>query len=130
MRNTNQKFKILEYLKSVKTHPTAQEVYEEVKKELPMITLATVYRNLNAMAERKEILRFEAGKEYRYDADTGKHQHFICRNCGKIYDLFNEKLSTEAIQKATEEGFKAEYADILIYGVCKDCVEKESDQNK
>ena len=82
--------RVLEYLLGVKTHPNAETVYNHVKKELPTITLATVYRNLNAMVEAGQIIRMEINNEYHYDADTRAHQHCICRSCGKIIDVFQD----------------------------------------
>ena len=63
-RNTIQRIKIMKYLKSVKTHPTAEMVYNAVVKEIPSITLATVYRNLHNLANKGKILMFEFNKEY------------------------------------------------------------------
>jgi Fe2+ or Zn2+ uptake regulation protein len=121
MRNTNQKLKVLEHLRSVKTHPTAEQVYIEVRKDLPAITLATVYRNLNQMAERREILRLEINKEYHYDGDTCCHQHCVCNKCGKIIDLFQENISKNALKKLDCKEFNAECVIVIFNGVCKGC---------
>lgn len=121
-RNTNQKIKVLKYLKSVKTHPTAEMVYLEVKKELPAITLATVYRNLNQLAEKGEILRLEINKEYRYDADIDYHQHCVCNKCGKIIDLFQKEISKYCLSKIQIKDFYPNSANIIFYGDCKNCV--------
>ncbi len=120
-RNTPQKKKIIEYLKSVKTHPTAEMVYEAVAKSIPHITLATVYRNLNQMAERGEILRLEIGKEYHYDACIEKHQHCLCKKCGKIVDSMQESITKNAISKLDLEGFQPESVTITFKGICADC---------
>ena len=84
-RQTIQRIKILEYLEGVKTHPTAETIYREVKKELPTITLATVYRNLNLLADEGKIVKLEINNEYHFDADRSNHQHGVCKKCGKIY---------------------------------------------
>ncbi|MFC1722750.1 Fur family transcriptional regulator [Nanoarchaeota archaeon] len=120
-RMTNQKLKIFEYLEGVYTHPTAQQVFDAVKKDLPAITLATVYRNLNLLADQGKILRFEAGKEYRYDADTRLHQHAVCKSCGKIFDLHKKGVSTFAMKKLDIAGFEAESVDVIFHGKCKGC---------
>ena len=92
-RMTVQKMKIMEYLKSVHTHPSAEKVYKEVRKELPTITLATVYRNLNKLAEEGKVLKIKVGSKTKFDADTSSHQHCVCSKCGKIkptYDFQNK----------------------------------------
>jgi len=120
-RNTNQKMKILGYLKSVKTHPTAETVYKAVKKELPAISLGTVYRNLNKMAEDREILRFKVGNEFHFDGDTCCHQHCECITCGKIIDCFQKELSEYTLKKIDVKGFKPECVNILFKGRCEQC---------
>ena len=91
IRNTEQRKKILEHLKSVHTHPTAETVYNAIKKDMPKITLATVYRNLNLLAEQGEIQRLEINKEYRYDACCNAHQHCVCEECGKVMETFQDR---------------------------------------
>ena len=121
-RNTNQKIKVLEYLKSVKSHPTAEMVYLAVKKDLPAITLATVYRNLNQLAEKGDILRLEINKEYHYDADMEYHQHCVCNKCGKIIDLFQKEISKYCLGKIEIKDFQPTSANIIFHGVCKKCL--------
>ncbi|MBN2101285.1 MAG: transcriptional repressor [Candidatus Aenigmarchaeota archaeon] len=123
-RMTSQRLKILEYLRSVKTHPTAEMVYKAVSRDLPAITLATVYRNLNLLAEQGQILRFEIGKEYRFDGDTCCHQHFVCTKCGKLIDIFNKKLSEQAMKSVDSEEFFPKSVRIIFYGTCKKCKKK------
>lgn len=120
-RMTNQKIKIMEYLRSVKSHPNAETVFKEVRKDLPAISLATVYRNLNALADAGSILRFEVNKEFRYDADTTRHQHCVCRECGKIFDVFQSEISEYALNKFNHRGFTPDFVYITYYGKCKDC---------
>lgn len=118
---TTQKIKIMEYLKSVKTHPTAEQVYCHVKKELPAISLATVYRNLNAMADSGEIIRFELNKEFHFDADTSCHQHFVCRHCSKVFDVCSSNVSVYAIRRFSKPGFEPDCVRIMYFGICRDC---------
>jgi Fe2+ or Zn2+ uptake regulation protein len=120
-RNTIQKIKILNFLRSVKTHPTAETVYKHVKKSLPTITLATVYRNLNQLAKNSAILRLEINKEYHYDADISYHQHFVCKQCGKIIDVFNKKVSEYALKKVNNPNLNIETVQVTYYGTCSKC---------
>jgi len=120
-RMTNQRLKILEYLRSVKTHPTAETVYEAVKKTLPTITLATVYRNLNHLAETGEINRLLVRGVSHFDADTSCHQHAVCKECGRIIDLHKNTLIQESLKKIRIPGFKPRTVCIMIHGICDKC---------
>ncbi|MBS3123281.1 transcriptional repressor [Candidatus Woesearchaeota archaeon] len=126
-RQTIQKIKIGKYLAGVKTHPTAERVYIEVKRELPSITLATVYRNLNQMAEDGEIVRLELNKEYHYDAEISSHQHFLCLDCKKITDIcdldISKKISASLNDYLFRNNKKTEISSIsiVIRGLCPDC---------
>ena len=119
-RNSYQRTRILEYLKSIKTHPTAEKVYAAVRKDIPTISLGTVYRNLNKMADGHEIHRLEVCGEYHFDADMAYHQHCVCKKCGRILDFFDEEISKCAI-KRLGRGFDAECVHIIFHGICKDC---------
>ena len=81
IKNTAQRDAILKYLKLHKNHPTAQQVYDGIKKELPHISLATVYRNLNIMAKDGKVLKIEINKEQHFDGNACTHQHFVCKKC-------------------------------------------------
>jgi Fe2+ or Zn2+ uptake regulation protein len=121
-RMTTQRIKILDYLKSVHSHPTAEEIHREVKKILPAITLATVYRNLNLLADKGTILKIKINNEYRFDADTSSHQHCLCKKCGKLTDLHQEKISKDVLKKVRCKHFKPSSVTIILEGTCKDCV--------
>ena len=121
-RNTSQKLKIIEHLKSVKTHPNAEMVYVAVKKELPTISLATVYRNLNSLAKQGKILKLEINNEARFDGDIKFHQHCVCNSCGKIVDLFQPNISKYALDKFDLNGFQPSNVDVVFHGTCKECM--------
>jgi Fur family ferric uptake transcriptional regulator len=88
IRLTPQRQVILEELAKVKTHPTANEVYDMVRKRLPRIGLGTVYRNLELMADNGMILKLEVGgSQKRFDATTNLHYHIRCTSCGKVDDI-------------------------------------------
>ena len=119
-RLTNQKQIILEYLRSVRTHPTAEEVYEAVRKKLPRISLATVYRNLENFAENGTILEIK-GEIKRFDGDISEHQHFICEDCGKVFDIFERNFPWQKLERKIKRIGQAKNYDIYIYGLCKKC---------
>lgn len=124
-RLTNQKKVILDFLKSTRSHPSALEVFEEVKKKLPRISLGTVYRILKNLKEKGEILEIPS-EIFRYDGETLPHPHFICQNCKKIFDV--EEKCAVLRQKNLKVG-KIKNYQIYFYGLCKKC-QKEMSKNK
>ena len=87
-RITNQKKIILDYLKSVTYHPSAETIYLAVKKKIPKISRGTIYRNLKKFKDNKEIQEIPIEVSH-YDGNVSPHAHFICEKCSKIFDLFN-----------------------------------------
>ena len=88
LRMTRQRQVILEELRKVKTHPSADEVYEMVRKRLPRISLGTVYRNLEILSESGEIKKLEPGSSLkRFDGNPSEHFHIRCIRCDRIADM-------------------------------------------
>ena len=117
-RNTPQRIKILEFLNSVRSHPTAEEVFKAVKKDIPTITLATVYRNLNLLAREGQILRLEVNHEYRYDAFSKDHIHFVCEDSDKIIDIENKEVM-DFIKSKLGKRFNPRKITVMVDGVCE-----------
>ena len=123
-RTTVQMQKIMDYLEGTHAHPNAETIYGAVKKEVPSITLATVYRNLNKLAGQGTILKLEVNGEFRFDAESGLHQHCVCRNCGDIFDVFQEEISEYAMGKIKAKNFKPSSVTVIFYGTCRKCGKK------
>lgn len=88
LRMTSQREVILNELRRMKTHPTADELFERVRRRLPRISLATVYRNLEILSETGLIKKIEtSGRQMRFDGNTKEHSHIHCLKCGKIEDV-------------------------------------------
>ena len=118
-RLTSQKKFIIEYLKNTTSHPTAEEIYLEVKKKLPTISKGTVYRILKNLKRKEEIQIIPKGFIAHYDGNTLPHPHFICESCGKVFDL-NEKIKISKIPKRTKVGKINKY-QLFFYGTCQIC---------
>lgn len=122
IRLTTQRQIILEELAKVKTHPTASELYDMVRKRLPRIGLGTVYRNLELMADSGMILKLEVGgTQKRFDATTDEHYHIRCAGCGRVDDInmpVIKHLVAEAgaITAYTIIGHRVEFT-----GICSAC---------
>jgi Fur family ferric uptake transcriptional regulator len=85
---TNQRRVILEIVKMTDSHPTADEIYESVRKRLPRISMGTVYRNLDVLASCGIIKKLDPGRtQMRFDGNTQEHYHLTCMRCGRIEDL-------------------------------------------
>ena len=87
-KHSRQRDAILKNLSSRLDHPTADMIYRDLREEYPRISLGTVYRNLNLLAELGQIRKIhcEGGTEH-YDYDTSDHCHFVCKHCGGVVDL-------------------------------------------
>jgi len=105
IRKSLQREMILETLRSIKSHPTADELFKILREKLPHISLATVYRNLEFMTEEGVIRKVASGeREMRFDGDITKHYHMRCKNCGKPFDLpFSLKISLAEICPNADE---------------------------
>lgn len=121
-RYSKQRESILRYLQSVTSHPTAETVYMQVRKEIPNISLGTVYRNLNQLAEEGTILRLTAnnGADY-YDARIQQHHHVLCTRCGKIEDILEPLGDTLDAFAAQVTKYTALSHALHFYGICPQC---------
>lgn len=121
-RNTKQKKVILSILKGTTSHPGAEWIYDQVRLEIPSISLGTVYRNLKQLKESGSILEFNLSEGVnRFDGNTAPHYHFICDRCGHIFDV-DMKLS-DAIAECVNQktGFKVNYHRLELHGLCDVC---------
>lgn len=115
---------VLETLRGSASHPTAQEVYDEVRRVRPKIGLATVYRILRQLAEQGVIKVWGYGSESaRYDARTHRHDHAFCTECGALLDVPVEiELPRESLEKAARAtGMEVGSHEVRIYGRCTSC---------
>jgi len=123
-RRSRQRETILRILKNTKSHPTADWIFQRTRKEIPNISLGTVYRNLNTLREEGLIQKLNLESSFdRYDADTSFHYHFTCRKCKKVYDVRpdNERKLCQKVEK--KSGFKIEKVRVDFSGLCGMCKE-------
>ncbi|MBI5190437.1 MAG: transcriptional repressor [Nitrospirae bacterium] len=121
-RMTRQKRVILDVLKGTDTHPTADWVYEKVKKKIPNISLGTVYRNLNILKSQGEILELNFGKGFsRFDGNVSYHYHFTCEHCGRIRDVESPMFEHLNEEVGRNIGHKVSRHRLEFYGECTDC---------
>jgi len=103
-----------------KKHSTADNIYEEVRKEIPSVALGTVYRNLSQFAERNVIRRIQRSSAPDFfDGNTIPHDHIICAKCGKISDISLPGLS-EVVSAHT--GTEVISVELSVNHICLDCI--------
>lgn len=127
VRRTRQREVILEVLRGTKSHPTADWVYQEVRKKMPHVSLGTIYRNLKTLSEHGEIKELAFGSTHsRFDANSHSHYHFVCENCGLIEDL--EMPVLEHLERQVEElgEYQISSHRLEFYGLCPECAREES----
>ena len=119
---TPQRIAIIEYMMNNKNHPTADEIYNAIKKKYWTISVATVYSTLELLEELGEIQKIYTDSSARYDWNKKPHHHFICRKCGKIYDIEDEFTEIcPIISVIKEQGYKIESIKAYFYGLCPKC---------
>jgi len=115
------RLKIFEYLINERTHPTADEIYRQLKKELPAISPGTVYNTLRLFLEKKMVQLVNLEKnEARYDATLSWHGHLRCLGCGRVFDLHIENLKLGGL-----EGFEIFEKHLSLKGLCPECVKRK-----
>lgn len=125
MRNSKQKEIIKIGLEEFCVHPTAEELYLNLKPENPNLSLATVYRNLNKLAQKGEIKKIEGlSEQIHYDHNNFEHFHVICVECNKIMDLPSKMADSLKETLKYQEDFDIFSYDIIVKGLCSGCKKK------
>ena len=113
---------ILQVLSGTTSHPSAKWVYEQIQKEYPDISLATVYRNLALFKEEGQVVSIAVvDGEERFDANIRPHGHFVCEMCGAVEDLHFLKFDEWERDVEHQTGAQVGYYSILFYGKCSSC---------
>jgi len=129
LRYSKQRETIYEVLKDDCTHPCVDDIYAKVKQLIPDISLGTVYRNLNLLADHHRITRLDIGDGViHFDARIDPHYHLICDQCGTIQDIVcSQAILDELINKVNEQSEHViEGAQILFHGTCSHCFKQKS----
>lgn len=121
-RNTIQKKLVLDAVRELKCHATAEEIYARVSAVYPAISKGTVYRNLNMLAADGQIRKIEmTGAADRFDHISESHYHVICIRCGRVFDVDMEPIPFPADRIRDTCGFDFLECDIVFKGVCPAC---------
>jgi Fur family ferric uptake transcriptional regulator len=131
LRMTRQRQAILEELRNADWHPTADEVYERVRRRLPRISLGTVYRNLEILSESGMIRKLDfGGAKKRFDSKLEDHYHVRCISCGRVEDIPVKPLTM--IQDAFNDvrDYQIIGHQLVLIGLCPVCKKREQDPHK
>jgi Fe2+ or Zn2+ uptake regulation protein len=121
-RVTSQRLVILRELRRRGVHTTAEEILESVRHDLPGTSVPTVYATLDLFVELGLARKIDAGTGAAlYDARTDPHQHMVCRECGRIFDLDGEYGLEPFVDAAKRSGFVADGAELVVHGRCGEC---------
>ncbi len=127
LRITPQRRAICAYLAGNEMHPTAAMVYEDLKQDMPSLSLMTVYNTLNTLADLGAIqVVGQAGDDtVHYDPDTEPHLNVVCISCQKILDVPSDRLGELRREVDAQSGFRLLGARMMFYGLCPDCQAKQ-----
>lgn len=119
---TSQRAAVFSYLSDVAHHPTAEEVFFAVKQKIPRISLATVYKNLEALVRCGAVSKLSYGDaSARYDIRTDHHYHTRCLKCGKVWDLDAVEGAGALKHIKAQVGFEVKDYRLELLGYCRDC---------
>ncbi len=127
MNYSKQREIIIDTLTKNAVHPTAEKLYEIIKREHPesKIGIATVYRNLNKLSSAGKVKRINALEDSEhFDNNTHEHYHFMCNKCKQIFDI-EADIAPDLVKKIFDKtGFLVTDYDIVFNGICKSCQKK------
>ncbi len=113
---------IYDFLKGTKSHPTVDEIYQQIHPKAPTLSRTTVYNSVRLFSEKGllKVLPIE-GVQIRYDADTAFHGHFFCDSCRKVFDFEINPAAESGL-----EGFEVLQKEIFYSGCCRTCLLKNN----
>lgn len=121
MRQTRQREVILGLVLRGMDHPTAAQVFDRARKELPSVGYATVYRTLGALVDEGRLRALRVGDVTQYDRRTDRHDHLVCRQCGKVCDVEVPIGAENLSEIEAESGFSVDEYHVEIFGSCAEC---------
>jgi Fur family peroxide stress response transcriptional regulator len=123
LKLTPQRLAIIEYLEGNREHPSAEKIFETVRRQYPMMSFATVYNTLELLKQKGFVQELTIDPERRrYDPDTSRHHHLICTGCRKIVDIFGD--FPVDLPEGNDGAFEVTGNHIEFYGICPECKER------
>ena len=125
LKLTTQRLAVYEALASTDAHPTADQIYHQVRGKYPMISLNTVYNTLEVLKEIGEISQINTETSARYDANMSAHHHLVCLRCKKIEDFTDPALEEIGSRVRGKKDFKVVSYGVQLKGYCSKCQGKK-----
>ncbi len=125
VKATYQRSEIYRELAGTNEHPDAGTIYTRVRKRIPTLSLDTVYRTLRLLERKGLISRVGSlGERTRFDADTDRHHHFVCTECGFIGDVYIEEWNDFRAPSDVKTMGTVNSIHVEVRGLCKACQRK------
>jgi Fur family peroxide stress response transcriptional regulator len=121
LRATSQRIIIAEAVLNSVKHPTAEQVYDIVKRTNPSISLSTVYNTLHTLNDTNMLQEIAFSNSHRYDPNTDIHVNLVCQNCGEIIDVEDKTIEQEVDRISKNRGFSIIGNRFDLYGICRKC---------
>ncbi|HZE21904.1 MAG TPA: transcriptional repressor [Desulfobaccales bacterium] len=119
---TPQRLAVMASLQNRRDHPSAEHIYQEVRRQLPTISFNTVYKALEVLCQKGMVMKVNPLHEVaRYDGVTAPHAHLICRQCHHIIDLEWEAGAFPELAPAEQHGFQLDHPSLIFWGLCPHC---------
>jgi len=128
-RNTKQRQIILDAVRSRCDHPSAEQIYTQVKAIDPKISMGTVYRNLAVLNEEGQIQEVQTQGADTFDLITEKHNHLVCEKCGKVFDI-DVEYDVKLDNQSTKKGFVIQSHQTIFKGLCPKCAKDIKEAEK
>jgi Fur family peroxide stress response transcriptional regulator len=122
IRVTPQRLAVLEAVRSSHTHLSAEEVYEEVRRRIPSISLGTVYKALGELRDVGEVRTLQVAGKFRFDGGAGPHSHLVCQRCHRVEDVGVDAEVT--LPEEARRGYELLGVEVSFWGICPQCREQ------
>jgi Fe2+ or Zn2+ uptake regulation protein len=121
-RITPQRQMIFTALAGDDSHPTAEDIYQRIKKQMPDLSRSTVYNTLNELVELGELHEVDdfGTPRIRYDINTSHHHHLYCVQCHKLIDI-EQEIGPIDVPSEVQTGFRVQRSQVTFFGLCSDC---------
>lgn len=126
LKATHQRMEVFRELAAAEDHPDAETIYQKVRRRVPAMSRDTVYRTLATLEEQGLVHKAEIlANRGRYDANTDRHHHFVCIECGLVRDIYSEALDAVTIPRSVASLGRVESTHVQLRGVCAACAKKK-----
>ncbi|HEY9074595.1 MAG TPA: Fur family transcriptional regulator [Desulfobaccales bacterium] len=127
---TPQRLAVLGSLEHRRDHPSAEKIYQEVRRQLPAISFNTVYKTLEILCQKGLVLKVNPLHEVAlYDGETEQHVHLVCRRCHAIIDLHRQWQPPMDLSPEELQGFRVDHQSLTLWGLCPSCQRQETERS-